>query len=154
MEKKPQFSLDQLYVPIFGSKRVCQPDGSYTWEKISNQSAVTGIIVLDEFLRQVQASNRNMKSIALSAGINVQELAKFIKVLTGMHPYDFSRRYLLLRSVDLLRYTSLTCEKIAHQCGYMNVSNFSRSFFLYYKMRPLNYRYRCRKSGDLNRYRL
>lgn len=154
MERKPQFSFDQLYVPIFTSKRVYKPDGTYTWEKISNHSFVTGIEIFDGFLQQVQHGSLCVKGIAQSLGISPAYQAAFIKLLTGMHPNTFAREYMLRRSTDLLRYTSLSCDKIAHLCRFKNYANFSASFFSRYKVRPVKYRQRKQTALDKDFYGL
>lgn len=150
----PQFSLEELYIPPFTHERKFRADGSYYWEEVTNLVPVTGIHVLDDFLRYLRSGNRMVKSIASQIGIGSDELNVFLKILTGETASDFIRLYLLRQACDMLKYTDLTVDKIAKHCSFGNNSNLTQSFTPLMGVTPRIYRIEHQSKLDRGRFRI
>lgn len=150
----PQFTLEDLYASPFTHERKFRPDGSYYWEELTDRLPVTGIHVLDDFLRYLSSGNRMVKSIASLLGITSDELNVFLKIITGETASDFIRLYLLRQACDLLKYTDLTVDEIAKHCSFGNNSNLTQSFTPVMGVTPRIYRIEHQSKLDKGRFRI
>ena len=154
MKRNPQFNVEKLYVTPFIYERKFHPDGRSYLEEITVEIPATGIDVLDDFLRHVRAGNRSVQNIASQIGVAAVELNAFIKVLTGQTISEFIRLYMLHHAQQLLKYTDLSVDEIAHHCGFVNNSNLTQSFTPIVGMPPREYRYQNQSRLDKGRFRL
>lgn len=150
----PQFTLEDLYASPFTYERKFRPDGSYYWEELTNLAPVTGIHVLDDFLRYLRAGNRMAKSIAKRIDVSPADLNIFLKILTGETTSDFIRMYLLRQACDMLKYTDLNVDEIAKHCSFGNNSNLTQSFTPVMGVTPRIYRYEHQSKLDRGRFRI
>lgn len=153
-KRSPQFTLEQLYASPFTHERKFRPDGSIYWEKLEDPIPVTGIDMLDDFLRYLRAGNRSVKAIASMLGITTNELSAFLKILTGQTASEFIRLYLIYQARQMLQYTDWGIDDIARLCGFTNNSNLTQSFTPLVGIAPRPYRYQHQSRLDKGRFRI
>lgn len=82
----------------------------------------------------------SLQSIAGSANICKSKCCKVFKSQIGQSPIDFLNHYRLNLSGDLLKTTSMSISDIALECGFNNLSYYSKIFLRYYGCTPSEFR--------------
>jgi AraC-like DNA-binding protein len=83
----------------------------------------------------------SLQSIADSANICKSKCCKVFKSQMGQYPIDFLNHYRLNVSGDLMKNTPMSISDIALECGFNNLSYFSKIFLRYYGSTPSKYRH-------------
>ena len=74
--------------------------------------------------------------------ISENQLIRNVTKETGFTPYEYLKRYRLMKSCELLQLTDKPIEEISKAVGFSNVSNYIYQFKLLYDITPLKYRKR------------
>lgn len=154
MEKKAQFTLEQLYISPFTARRRYDEDGNVSWVPLERNTEPTGIWVMDHYLQFLMRGGFYRPKFCEQEGVTQAQLAALVSVLTGMSIIEFQQRYVLMVADELLRYTSLTLDHIAHHYGGIDATNLCRLYKKYYRTTPGRRREHLRKQGDEGRYRV
>jgi len=96
--------------------------------KVSNNTTNTLVSKLDDLMHH---NNYQLTSVAYYAKklkINIKQLNLAIQELTGLNSGDYIRSKTMLEAKRLLKYDTLTCNKIADQLGFIDPGYFSRFF--------------------------
>lgn len=72
--------------------------------------------------------------------VSRNQLIRVFERDTGYTPYEYLKRYRLLKACELLQMTSLPVGDIGRQTGFRNSSNFSSQFHRQYGITPQAYR--------------
>ena len=87
------------------------------------------------------------KNYAERMGVSPLELNYAFQAMTGMLPAEWSNRYLLLATQELLRETTLSFKEIADRLGFLPAA-LNRLFFDRYGVRPRQWRLQQQKGGQ------
>lgn len=87
------------------------------------------------------------KDYAERMGVSPLELNYAFQAMTGMLPAEWSNRYLLLATQELLRETTLSFKEIADRLGFLPAA-LNRLFFDRYGVRPRQWRLQQQKGGQ------
>lgn len=81
-----------------------------------------------------------LNQISKVVSISESECLRCFKRSTGLSPIQFLKQYRLIRAAELIRTTQLNISNIAEQCGFTDMSYFSKSFKEIFNESPTNYR--------------
>ena len=149
-----QFTLEQLYISPFSARRQYDEDGNVSWVPIERNLEPTGIWVMDHYLQFLMRGGFYRPTFCEQEGVTQAQLAALVSVLTGMGVIEFQQRYVLMVADELLRYTSLTLDHIAHHYGGIDATNLCRLYKKYYSTTPGRRREHLRQKGDEGRFRV
>ena len=82
----------------------------------------------------------SMKDLAQENYLSEQHMIRLFRSATGCTPYEYLKKYRLLKARQLLMYTTLSPSEIAQQTGFSSVSNFICQFRREWGMPPGQYR--------------
>lgn len=80
------------------------------------------------FLEQEYARPITMKELSGRFYLSTAQINRVFRVETGCTPYEYLKRYRLLKASELLEYTRLSIQEIAARTGFGTVSNFIVQF--------------------------
>ena len=103
----PQFKLDDLYITPFIRQRRYSADGLVSYVPIERDLKLTGICIMDDFLRSLTTGHADIATFCKPYGARTSDIDSIIFLFTGMRGVDFRQAYQFRLSDDLLRYTSL-----------------------------------------------
>ncbi len=95
-----------------------------------------------EFIEENYQHDITVETIAASANLSVSYLHKLYKKHLNSSPHQILLNRRLQKSKSLLSTSDLLIKEIAHQCGFVDVINFGRSFKNELSMTPSQYRSR------------
>ncbi len=149
----PQFTLDDLYRSPFNRQRALDPiTGSIIYNHIERQESTTGIELLDRYIDMLNSSLAcSPKRFALQNGLEPLVFSAFIFALTALPAVKFQHAYMMRKADDLLRYTSLTVNAVADNCGWPPAT-LCRKFKKKYRQTPARRRWDLQEIGDQGRY--
>ncbi len=80
-----------------------------------------------------------VKDLCAQLSMSNSMLYRKVKSLLGISPIDFIRQFRLMRAVQLLENKDLTISEVAYQCGFSDVSYFSKCFKSQFGVIPSKY---------------
>ena len=81
-----------------------------------------------------------MKDIADSATISVSECLRCFQATIGVTPIQYVKQYRIQKAAELLIASDRTISDIGGQCGFYDMSYFSKEFRKIYSCTPSEYR--------------
>lgn len=93
-----------------------------------------------EYIGQNYKNKISVADIAAKCGIDRSYLCKLFHKSVGKSPGAYLMQYRMIQACSLLKDTELPVSWIAHECGYDNPLNFSRSFKKVLGVSPRNWR--------------
>lgn len=87
--------------------------------------------LFEKILRELELNYKNQLNINQMAKenfISVQYLIKVFKTKTEYTPYEYLKKYRIMKSCDLLAYSDKTINEIAEETGFASTSNFIAQF--------------------------
>ena len=72
--------------------------------------------------------------------LSVNHLIRIFRDYTGYSPYEYLKRYRLLKTCELLQSTDVSVGEIGRRVGYRNASHFAAQFHKLYGLSPHEYR--------------
>lgn len=93
-----------------------------------------------QFIQQNFRETVTVGEIASSASVSESECMRCFRQTIGMSPIAYLKSYRLQCAAELLRTTDFTVSMIGEQCGFGEMSYFSRAFREVYGNTPLQYR--------------
>lgn len=85
-------------------------------------------------------SNVTQEDLAQLTSMSLSTFKREFKKIYKDSPASFLRKKKLEKSVELLSFTELRATEIAYECGFTNISHFSRSFKDVYGVSPTQYK--------------
>ena len=85
----------------------------------------------------------HIEEIAQSGFISVSECLRCFKNTIHTTPIQYTIEYRLKKAAELLSATDFTVTEIGTQCGFVDMSYFSRIFKKFYGCTPKKYRNHC-----------
>lgn len=152
MERKPQFTVEDLFVTPFTKQRRYHEDGTAEYFDVPDTRLRTGLDVFDEMITLLRSGKRSARKLVKDLGVDRNDINGLTRLLTGLTLREFVAKWQLLTADELLRYTNMKMSKIAEFCG-MGSVGFSRRVSQAYKHSPMSRRRRLRKKNDLGRYK-
>lgn len=151
---KPQYTLDDLYIPPFTRRRRYDEDGRWQYVSVERNTSPTGIQVMDEYLRLLTAGESDVGVFAARHGLTTGEVAALVFILTGVKGARFRQLYQARLADDLLRYTSLPLPEIARRSGLGTPINLYQTLRREWNMSATERRQTLRSDGDEDRFAL
>ncbi|MBR5308465.1 MAG: helix-turn-helix transcriptional regulator [Clostridia bacterium] len=97
-----------------------------------------------KYLEENYKTNITGAEIASQLGYTPEYLSKQFKSELDISPADYLRRYRVAKSMELLCGTDMPVSDVARECGFVDMSSFSRVFKAFEGDTPSAYRKRCR----------
>ena len=154
LKSKPQFTFDELYITPFTKRRRYDEDGHGYYVNIERNTAPTGILVMDEYLRFLAAGNTDIHAFIDRHGLLFGELSALVCILTGMKHTLFRQKYQSRLADELLRYTDMSQPDIARRSGLGSQINLYQALRRDCDMSATERRNFLRKENDLGRFGL
>lgn len=107
-------------------------------KKISHRRSVMAQLI-DE-IEKNYAQRITLSDLAASAQINEKYLCRFFKEFTGLTPIDYINRFRIDKACYQLSVNKLSVTEAAYECGFNELSYFSKCFRKYKGMSPGEYR--------------
>ena len=104
-----------------------------------------------QFIQEHYDRELTSEQIARSAGIGETECLRCFRSVIGTTPIQYLRQFRVERAADLLRATNLRISEIATQCGFQEMSYFSKTFRALKGVSPGAFRKRADVSGSCQR---
>ncbi|WP_325444499.1 AraC family transcriptional regulator [Pararhizobium sp.] len=86
------------------------------------------------------ATDIHLAELAYLAGMSETAFSRFFKKNTGNSFTDHVNKLRIWQACKLLAETEMPITQICFEVGYLNISNFNRTFLLYHRMTPSAYR--------------
>lgn len=93
-----------------------------------------------EYIHQNYTESIKMKEIAKSSAISISECLRCFRRTIGMTPVQYLIQFRIHQAANLLRSTDLKIVDIGAQCGFQDMSYFSKTFREIYGCTPTEYR--------------
>lgn len=151
---EPQFKAEDLYISPFSQKKRYDEDGRWQYVAIERKETLTGIRLMDDYLRYIAAGGKDESDFAEKRGLKVNELHLFILIFTGVHGVRFRQLYQMRLVDDLLRYTNMSPAEVAKRSGLGSPNNMYLALRREYNMSATERRNFLRKAGDVGHYRI
>lgn len=130
-----RYFLSQLFVIINQE----HPDISTAEQKkISHHNERIKIMLT--YIKEHFSENITVRKIADSASISESECLRCFRNVLGSTPIAYLKKYRLQHAAELLNSTQLKISYIGQQCGFSEMSYFSKSFKEMYQCTPSEYR--------------
>ena len=152
--RKPQWTLDELYISPFTARRRYDEEGVMHYDPIESNMQPTGVEVMDHYLRRLTEGRDKVEAFCRIYGLRTEDLDSLVYILTGMSGPDFRMAYQLRLADDLLRYTDLPLAEVARRSGLGSHTNLCLVIRRECKQTPSERRSALRKKGDAGRYRV
>lgn len=107
-------------------------------KRTSHRRAV--ITLLLERIEQNYSEKITLKELADLAGVNEKYLCRFFKEFTGYTPTDYINRLRVERACHEMRFNHRNVTEAAYECGFNEISYFSKCFKKYKGISPGKYR--------------
>lgn len=101
-----------------------------------------------QFIQEHYDQELTSEQIAQSAGIGETECLRCFRSVIGTTPIQYLRQFRIERAADLLRATNLRISEIATQCGFQEMSYFSKTFRALKGVSPGAFRKQADVSGS------
>jgi len=101
--------------------------------------------LIDNFIQNHYSESISLQDIAQFAMVSESQLIKEYKKATGITPYAAFMKYRITVACHLLNTTHLPVTKIAENCGYSSLANFTYGFHKETGMSPTEFRTRKSK---------
>lgn len=95
-----------------------------------------------QFIQEHFSENLKITQIASSASISVSECLRCFRNTIGIPPIQYLKQYRIQQAAELLKSPSIKISDIAHQCGFQEMSYFSKTFRLFMGCTPSEYQNR------------
>lgn len=154
MERKPQFTVKDLFVTPFTKQRLFHEDGTVEFVDIPDTQIHTGLDVFDEVITMLRSGKCSVDRILKELGVDRKDINGLMRLATGLNLAEFVAEWQLLTADELLRYTNMSMAEVAKFCGMGSGVNLSRRISQAYKYPPVSRRWELRKKNDLGRFRL
>ena len=154
MERKAQFTLEDLYISPFTAQRQYDKEGNVEWIPLDRNIEPSGVWVMDHYLQFLMRGGYYRPQICQQEGVTSVQLSSLVAILTGMSIIVFQQRYVLMVADKLLRYTSMPARDIARNFGGIDGTNLYRLYKKYYNTTPSLRRIQLRQPGDEDRYKV
>ena len=154
MKRKPQFTVQQLFVSPFATMRRYHEDGTYEYVPLPDTRIHTGLDVFDEMISLMSRRVCSAGQLAVRLGVKGPDLNGLVRIATGLCLSEFVAAWQLLMADELLRYTDLRMTEIARYCCMGNGVNFTNRIVRAHKCPPLTRRWHLRQKNDLGRFKL
>lgn len=154
MENIKPLTIDEIYITPFTARRVFNEDGVMSWVPVQRNLNPTGQRHIDYIARCMADGHTDMDWIAERMGCRRSDVNGWIRLMTGLNWYEFRHQYIFRLADDLLRYTSLSVDKIAHRVGCYSTSSLTQQFIKFRHITPAERRQAIRQPRDEGRYRL
>ena len=151
---KPQFTVDQLYIPPFRQRKRYDEDGRWQYVPVEQPAAPTGINVMDDYLHYLAAGQSDMQAFADRHGLKTEEVGAMVFILTGIKSQRFRQLYQMRLADDLLRYTDLPFDAVARRSGLGSPNNMYLALRREYDMSATERRQFLRRESDARGFRL
>jgi len=99
-----------------------------------------------KYLEENYKSSVTGAEIARELGMSQEYLAKQFKSELDISPADYLRRYRVAKSMELLCGTDMPVSDVAKECGFVDMSAFSRVFKMFDGDTPSGFRKRCMRN--------
>ena len=96
--------------------------------------------VMMEFISKNYSESITLQDIASSAAISSSECLRCFRQIIHVTPIQYLKDYRIKRAAELLKSTSAQISEIARQCGFVEMSYFSKVFRERYGQSPLDFR--------------
>ncbi len=123
---------DQLYDPAATGAR----------RRRSQQTSLKNAIT---YIEENYANHITLDDLAKAAGMNRKYFCSFFHNITHRTPVEYLNSYRIEQACDLLLSTDKTVAEIAGECGFNDVSYFTKTFHRYMGITPLG----CRKKRQV-----
>lgn len=100
------------------------------------------------YLEQHLAQPLRLEELSRVFYLSKNQLSRVFHAQTGYTPYEYLKRYRLLKACELLQVTALPVEEVGRRVGFGNGSNFIYQFRSLYGMTPRTYRQRFGQTGQ------
>ena len=107
-------------------------------KKISHRRSVMAQLIGE--IEQNYAQKITLADLAASAQINEKYLCRFFKEFTGFTPIDYINRFRIDKACYQLAVNKMSVTDAAYECGFNELSYFSKCFRKYKGMSPGEYR--------------
>ena len=154
LKSKPQYTLDDMFISPFTQKKLWDEDGRWRYVPIERRTTPTGIRVMDDYLRYLADGLSDMQAFADRHGLKTEEVGALVFILTGIKGVRFRQLYQIRLVDELLRYTDMPFDEVAHRSGLGSPNNMYLALRREYNMSATERRMFLRKEGDAGRYRL
>ncbi len=98
-----------------------------------------------KYLEENYRKNVSGMELSRELGLSQEHLAKQFRSELDITPADYLRRYRVAKSMELLCGTDMPVSEIAQNCGFVDMSAFSRVFKMFEGDTPSNFRKRQRR---------
>ena len=104
--------------------------------------AVDYEFLVQRVIRTMRASDDplTLDDLAEMAGLSPFHFARVFRSVTGVPPVEFQTALRFVRAKELLLTSPASVTDICFEVGYLNISNFNRTFLRQHKMTPSAYR--------------
>ncbi|MGP1436604.1 MAG: AraC family transcriptional regulator [Phocaeicola sp.] len=154
LKSEPQFKFDDIYFSVFSKKRLYEPDGTVYYVSIEDERKPTGVNILDDFADYLHEGHPTMTDFYKRHGILSRDLDSLCLLLTGIEAVNFRFRWEMRMADELLRYTNMTMEEVAHRSGIGSSTNLFYAYRRDLGCAPGERRWALREEGDLGRFAL
>lgn len=129
-------SISRLLCELYraGAVRIVTPDS----KKISHRRAVMTQLIGE--IEKNYAQKITLADLAKTAQINEKYLCRFFKEFTGFTPIDYINRIRIDKACYQLAVNKMNVTEAAYECGFNELSYFSKCFRKYKGMSPGAYR--------------
>ncbi|MBR3994756.1 MAG: helix-turn-helix transcriptional regulator [Clostridia bacterium] len=99
-----------------------------------------------KYIEKNYRNNITGKELSGELGMSQEHIAKQFRSELDISPAEYLRRYRVAKSMELLCGTDMPVSEVAQNCGFVDMSAFSRVFKMFEGDTPSGFRKRCRKS--------
>ena len=112
---------------------------SQMWEKKMYNTNPFVVKITEIISEKIQDSNLSLEYLAQSMNMSTTQLTRKTKSLMDTTPYSLIIKLRMEQAVRYLKEGNMNISEIAYNCGYQEVSNFSRAFTRYWGESPSQY---------------
>lgn len=112
---------------------------SQMWEKKMYNTNPFVVKITEIISEKIQDSSLSLEYLAQSMNMSTTQLTRKTKSLMDTTPYSLIIKLRMEQAVRYLKEGNMNISEIAYNCGYQEVSNFSRAFTRYWGESPSQY---------------
>lgn len=141
-EKTPYYELKlaSLVSKLFYELSTCRTVSGAQKEGKRNTHRRAVITLLIEHVEKSYCEKITLKDLAAMAGVNEKYLCRFFKEFTGYTPTDYVNRLRVERACYEMKFNHCNVTEAAYECGFNEISYFSKCFKKYKGVSPGKYR--------------